>query len=606
MVKLSISNLNSKGAHRSRPFSLSCQPLIARPSVGKPVKPANVESLALRNKQIDEIEVSFAVFKQLRQLDLSQNRLRFVRQLENALSAPLLEELDLTANPIAKELADFRLYIIAHTANTLLLLNGEPVSELERCRAWLAFPDCDPIKNKALQASLARPITDDVLQAYAAAGRAIVDEHAASAAALVEKELAAEREAVERRAQVLADRESIEQERKAEAARRAAALAEHERLLAEAREADRKTAVDSGLIAPAPATPSVAAAPKPAAPAVAVAVATPSIDDIFGNSAVAAAVPKAVAPTPSAAGNASGLWWTDAPIGGVLSAVEGVDDAPLDLASVAERARARAAERKQQEAATLAKLQAIQAAKEESERVASLASDEARRERELAEKARQEALAREQMAKEDAKRREAAELAARRAHEEQERARAEQRRRDEEAAQRERERVAKARADAEREKAARAAHEATERMRREAEESRLRDTAAAAAAVTSSGTIFEESPDELRKAVERQERQLEALRNAGAHLVALDKAEEKLEKARRRLAAGGATAVAAGESPTAPVRVIKSLDTRLSVATATGKAASIFDDVLDDAATRKSKAAAAKTKSAMDDLFGAI
>ena len=586
-------------------------------SVGKPVKPANVESLALRNKQIDEIEVSFAVFKQLRQLDLSQNRLRFVRQLENALSAPVLEELDLTANPIAKELADFRLYIIAHTANTLLLLNGEPVSELERCRAWLAFPDCDPIKNKTLQASLARPITDEVLQAYAAAGRAIVDEHAASAAALVEKELAAEREAVERRAQVLADRESIEQERKAEAARRAAALAEHERLLAEAREADRKTAIDSGLIAPAPATPSVAAvsaaataaALKSAAPAVAVAVATPSIDDIFGNSAVAAAVPKAVTPTPPAAGSAGGLWWTDAPIGGVLSAVEGVDDAPLDLASVAERARVRAAERTQQEAATLAKLQAIQAAKEESERVASLASDEARRERELAamaEKARQEALAREQIAKEDAKRREAAELATRRAHEEQERARAEQRRREEEAAQRERERVAKERADAEREKAARAAHEATERMRREAEESRLRETAAAAAAVTSSGTIFEESPDELRKAVERQERQLEALRNAGAHLVALDKAEEKLEKARRRLAAGGSTAVAPGESPTAPVRVIKSLDTRLSVATATGKAASIFDDVLDDAATRKSKAAAAKTKSAMDDLFGAI
>jgi hypothetical protein len=586
-------------------------------SVGKPVKPANVESLALRNKQIDEIEVSFAVFKQLRQLDLSQNRLRFVRQLENALSAPVLEELDLTANPIAKELADFRLYIIAHTANTLLLLNGEPVSELERCRAWLAFPDCDPIKNKALQASLARPITDEVLQAYAAAGRAIVDEHAASAAALVEKELAAEREAVERRAQVLADRESIEQERKAEAARRAAALAEHERLLAEAREADRKTAIDSGLIAPAPATPSVAAvsaaataaALKSAAPAVAVAVATPSIDDIFGNSAVAAAVPKAGTPTPSAAGSAGGLWWTDAPIGGVLSAVEGVDDAPLDLASVAERARVRAAERPQQEAATLAKLQAIQAAKEESERVASLASDEARRERELAamaEKARQEALAREQIAKEDSKRREAAELATRRAHEEQERARAEQRRREEEAAQRERERVAKERADAEREKAARAAHEATERMRREAEESRLRETAAAAAAVTSSGTIFEESPDELRKAVERQERQLEALRNAGAHLVALDKAEEKLEKARRRLAAGGSTAVAPGESPTAPVRVIKSLDTRLSVATATGKAASIFDDVLDDAATRKSKAAAAKTKSAMDDLFGAI
>lgn len=597
MVKLSISNLNSK--------------------VGKPVKPANVESLGLRNKQLDEIEVSFAVFKELRQLDLSQNRLRFVRQLENVFAAPRLEELDLSGNPIAKELADFRLFMIAHAPNTLRLLNGEPVSDLERCRAWLAFPDRDPIKHPQLQSTLALPISDAVLDAYAAAGRALLDEGAAAEAAQAEQLLAAERDAVERRRQVLADREKIERDRAADDKRRADDVAERARLLAEAREAERQMAVDAGLIAPAPPTTVqvvAAPAPVPAAPvAVPVAVPTPSIDDIFG-SAPAAPVKVAATPTPAAAGSAAGLWWTDAPIGGVLSEVEGVDDAPLDLASVAERARARAAERKQQEAATLAKLQAVQAAKEEAERLAAQTAERALRERQvaaIAEKARQEALAREQAQQEDARRRaerDAAELAARRAHEAQEKARAEQRRRDEEAAQRERDRVAKERADAEREKAARAAQEATERLRREADESRLRDTATAAAA-TSSGTIFEESPEELRKAVERQERQLEALRNAGAHLVALDKAEEKLEKARRRLAAGG-TAAAPEESPSVPVRITKSLDTRLTVATTASKAPSIFDDVLDDPATRKAKAAAAaaaaKSKSHIDDLFGAI
>jgi Leucine-rich repeat (LRR) protein len=122
MVKLTISNISSK-VHKHHIFHQSSIHrfifIFSFPQVGKRVNPATVDSLALKNKQLDEIEVSFVVFKELRQVDLSQNRLRFPRQLENALAAPLLEELDLTGNPIAKELADFRLFIIAHSANTL-------------------------------------------------------------------------------------------------------------------------------------------------------------------------------------------------------------------------------------------------------------------------------------------------------------------------------------------------------------------------------------------------------------------------------------------------------------------------------------------------------
>lgn len=590
------------------------------------MNPATVDSLALKNKQLDEIEVSFVVFKELRQVDLSQNRLRFPRQLENALAAPLLEELDLTGNPIAKELADFRLFIIAHSANTLRLLNGEPVTDAERCRAWLAFPARDPLKNQALQAQLAVPITDAVMDAYAAVAREAQDEVAAAALRADEEARAAERELVERRAQVLADRKKLEEERAAEEIRVAEQRAERARLLAEAREADRQVAAAAGLISEDQVAVKVSpievkvVSPRPAPvatsqPIVESSVPTPSIDDIFGTAppaapvvvatvtttaASAAAPPQRTTDSAPSAGAGAGLWWTDAPIGSVLSEVDGIDDAPLDLASVAERARAKAAERKRLESETLAKMQAVQAAREQGERTAMLERERATAA--AAEKARQEQLARERADAEEARQRaerEAREQAARRAHEVQEQARAEQRRRDEETAKRERERAERERAEAERERAARAAQEATERARREAEESRLRDEAL-------QGPIFSESIEDLRKAVERHERQVEALRNAGAHLVALDKAEEKLEKARRRLAQGGAAEPLPSESSanSRPVPQTKTLDTRLSVPTSASK--TIFDDVFDSGTAAAPKAKPTKRNAKLDDLFDAI
>jgi hypothetical protein len=307
MVKLTISNISSKVITM---LSHQCiQEIISYfAQVGKRVNPATVDALALKNKQLDEIEVSFVVFKELRQVDLSQNRIRFPRQLENALTAPVLEDLDLSGNPIAKELADFRLYIIAHSANTLRVLNGEPVSDAERCRAWLAFPALDPLKNHALQAQLALPITDAVMDAYAAVAREAQDEVAAAAVRADEAARAAELEAVARRAQVLADRKKIEEERAAEEIRVAEQRAERARLLAEAREADRQVAAAAGLISEAEVA--VKASPievkvlfrrdkqwRASGRITAVvesAVPTPSIDDIFGTApAVPAVVPVA-------------------------------------------------------------------------------------------------------------------------------------------------------------------------------------------------------------------------------------------------------------------------------------------------------------------------
>lgn len=70
-------------------------------------------------------------------------------------------------NPISKELADFRLYIIAHTSICLRVLNDEPVSDAERCQAWLQYPEKDAFKSAAARDALAVPISSALAEAYA-------------------------------------------------------------------------------------------------------------------------------------------------------------------------------------------------------------------------------------------------------------------------------------------------------------------------------------------------------------------------------------------------------------------------------------------------------
>ena len=85
-----------------------------------------------------QITLSFAQFAALRVLDLSGNRLRFPRQLAAALLAPVLEQLDLRGNPMARELAGYRAHVLAHSASLRLArLDDAPVSPDERCAAWL-------------------------------------------------------------------------------------------------------------------------------------------------------------------------------------------------------------------------------------------------------------------------------------------------------------------------------------------------------------------------------------------------------------------------------------------------------------------------------------
>ena len=70
-------------------------------------------------------------------------------------------------NPIAKELPDFRLYVIARASICLRVLNDEPVTDAERCQAWQQYPERDPFKNAAVRAALAHPLTPELTEAYA-------------------------------------------------------------------------------------------------------------------------------------------------------------------------------------------------------------------------------------------------------------------------------------------------------------------------------------------------------------------------------------------------------------------------------------------------------
>lgn len=64
---------------------------------------------------------------------------------------------------------DFRLYVIAHASICLRVLNEEPVTDAERCQAWLQYPERDPFKNAAVRAELALPISQSLIDAYACA-----------------------------------------------------------------------------------------------------------------------------------------------------------------------------------------------------------------------------------------------------------------------------------------------------------------------------------------------------------------------------------------------------------------------------------------------------
>eukprot|EP00029_Vermamoeba_vermiformis_P007691 TRINITY_DN3399_c0_g1_i1.p1 TRINITY_DN3399_c0_g1~~TRINITY_DN3399_c0_g1_i1.p1 ORF type:complete len:406 (-),score=93.24 TRINITY_DN3399_c0_g1_i1:41-1258(-) len=92
--------------------------------IGKPGDPATLEEVTVSNKQIDEVG-SFAKFAKLKKLDLSNNRMRFKRNIEGLFQAPALEELDLRGNPVCNE-AGYRAYMI-EGIKTLKVLDGVPV-----------------------------------------------------------------------------------------------------------------------------------------------------------------------------------------------------------------------------------------------------------------------------------------------------------------------------------------------------------------------------------------------------------------------------------------------------------------------------------------------
>jgi hypothetical protein len=356
---------------------------------------AKVEALPLAKKQIDEFELNLAPFKQLKRLDLSGNRIRFPRQLEPALEAPILEELNLLGNPISKELADFRLYIIAHSSVCLRLLNEEVVTDNERCQAWLRYPEKDPFKNPAARAALAVPITSALEQAYAATGAAAAASVLEAQAAAVASKAAAERDAEARRLEVLQNKAALEHQVAEEQRRAVESREQHERLLADTRRAERGgDAVTSSAVV----TPTVADEPTPVVPlgdvsdvksitTADVAMATPhdtpaqpiavrqdagTIADLTARDASASSAASLFVPSstpalfPTSSDTDRGTSTGDAAVGGARDAwwsTDGADELDDTPASAGERARARVAAKKRQDDEMLAKARAVAAAK---------------------------------------------------------------------------------------------------------------------------------------------------------------------------------------------------------------------------------------------------
>ena len=200
-------------------------------------------------KQIDEVGLSFAQFKALRVLDLSGNRLRFPRQLDAVLAAPVLESLDLRGNPIVRELSDFRLHILAHCASLAVReLNGEPVDAEERCRSWLAFPDRDPFLHASARDALAGPLDDEIAAAYKRAAVGVADDRIAAQEAAAAAQRAADEAAAAKMAELAANRAALDAERAAEAERIAAEREREQQLLRQAHAAQRQVAIEAGLV----------------------------------------------------------------------------------------------------------------------------------------------------------------------------------------------------------------------------------------------------------------------------------------------------------------------------------------------------------------------
>jgi len=124
--------------------------------LGRRIDASTTTELDLAKMEVDSVG-SLAMFKILEKVDLSENWIRFPRQIEKMFDAPSLRELDLRNNDICKT-NDYRAFII-HSCPTLEILDGIEIVEYERIEAEKLFENRKeiPYAEMELQPGSMRP-----------------------------------------------------------------------------------------------------------------------------------------------------------------------------------------------------------------------------------------------------------------------------------------------------------------------------------------------------------------------------------------------------------------------------------------------------------------
>ncbi|KAN0035220.1 hypothetical protein ACTA71_004481 [Dictyostelium dimigraforme] len=101
--------------------------------VGKKIDINSIEELELSSLGFIDATSSFSRLKCLKKLDLSSNRFQLIRNIKGLFDLPVIEDLNLTGNPVTKQ-SNYRLIIIQNLP-TLLILDEKKITATERNQA---------------------------------------------------------------------------------------------------------------------------------------------------------------------------------------------------------------------------------------------------------------------------------------------------------------------------------------------------------------------------------------------------------------------------------------------------------------------------------------
>ncbi|KAK5577488.1 hypothetical protein RB653_002429 [Dictyostelium firmibasis] len=101
--------------------------------IGKKIDINSIEELELSSLGFIDATSSFSRLKCLKKLDLSSNRFQLIRNIKGLFDLPVIEDLNLTGNPVSKQ-TNYRLIVIQNLP-TLLILDEKKITVTERNQA---------------------------------------------------------------------------------------------------------------------------------------------------------------------------------------------------------------------------------------------------------------------------------------------------------------------------------------------------------------------------------------------------------------------------------------------------------------------------------------